>query len=156
MIIETESNLFETSKRTLLVPCNGAGVMGAGLAKVFRLRVPFVYHEYKLRFPRVDNPHQLDRTRSYVLVNIKHPRKNSLIFCTKYHWKEDASTFLIERNLATLNEQWDDLEIESLAMPPIGCGYGNLDYRRDVRGLIYKHLATRDVEVCGLSSDILR
>lgn len=150
MITETADSLFLTKMRTILCPCNAAGAMGAGVAKSVRTYYPVAFHEYRQLFPRVENPAALDRRLAETMVNVRLTRRNVLLFCTKYHWTEKSPVELIDRNLAALARDWDILQIETLAMPLIGCGKGGLNYERDVRPLIVKHLSNFTVEICGV------
>lgn len=151
MIIETTNDLFQTSKRTILCTCNAAGAMGKGVALEVKNRSYRVFDVYRSHWPRCNDPRLLDRSLARQLKMAYGPKKNVLLFCTKYHWRENSPIELIDHNLGLLARDWDTLKIESLAMPPLGCGNGNLNWERDVRSLVYQHLSQFDVEVCGLA-----
>lgn len=168
MIRETGGNIFLSKQKTLLVPCNAAGAMGKGLALAFKRRYfPHLFRTYRRYFPLVLDPIELRAYthRAYQLVSVELPRlkgqppeapdHRALLFCTKYHWSESADISLIARNLETLRDDWQRLGIESLALPPIGCGLGGLDYKRDIRPLLFNYLGDDkfDVEVVGLTAD---
>lgn len=162
MIRETHGDIFKSGKKTLVVPCNSAGAMGSGLAKVFRQRFyPGLFNVYRRYFPLIVDPIDMpkDDQRAEVLVCVELPAgKQALLFCTKHHWSGPSDITLIERNLASLARDWDALRIQSLAIPPIGCGLGGLDYRRDVRPLLLHYLSDErfDVEIVGLSNTDLQ
>lgn len=157
MIRETSNDIFQSKQRTLLVPCNAAGAMGSGLARAFKDRYyKPVFSTYRCYFPLIVNPVDMptDDKRANTLVRVGLPkRQQALLFCTKHHWSESSDITLLERNLAKLVRDWHELEIESLAMPPIGCGLGGLDYKRDVRPMLLSYLSDEryNVEVVGLS-----
>lgn len=153
MIVESNSDIFGSGQKTLLCPANAAGAMGSGLAKEMRHRFPhYFFRAYRAQFPLTLEPADLERSRAHRLMCIGLPTKQqALIFCTKYHWKESADLALIDSNLELLARQWEYFGIESIALPPIGCGLGGLSYREEVRPLIEKHLSSFDVHVVGLS-----
>jgi len=62
-----------------------------------------------------------------------------LNFPTKRHWKENSYIEDIEFGLKYLANHYEQMGIQSLAMPPLGCGNGGLNWE-DVRSLIEKHL----------------
>ena len=149
MIKEIVGDLFLTSQRTILCPCNAAGAMGAGVAKTVRDNYPDIHHLYLREFPKAEVG-TLDRTLARKLITVKLTQgKRVLLFCTKYHWKENSAIDLIDANLTQLRVMWRRLEIQSLSMPRIGCGKGKLDYERDVRPLLMHHFGDteHDVEV---------
>ena len=157
MICETRNDIFQSGKKTLVVPCNSAGAMGSGLAESFKKRFyPGLFRVYRRYFPLIVDPNRMpkDDPRAEVLVCVELPkRQQALLFCTKHHWSGPSDITLIERNLASLARDWDVLRIESLAIPPVGCGLGGLDYKRDVRPLLLRYLSDErfDVEIVGLS-----
>jgi O-acetyl-ADP-ribose deacetylase (regulator of RNase III) len=56
-------------------------------------------------------------------------------FPTKEHWKENSKLEDIEHGLQSLTNHVQCLGIKSIAIPPLGCGNGGLNWH-DVRPLI--------------------
>jgi O-acetyl-ADP-ribose deacetylase (regulator of RNase III) len=61
-------------------------------------------------------------------------------FPTKHHWKAKSRIEDIKRGLAALIDEVQRLEITSIAVPPLGCGNGGLNWS-DVRPLIEEAFA---------------
>ncbi len=137
MIIPTQGNLLEAQAEALVNTVNTVGVMGRGIALQFQRAFPsnyaayrkacgagrvvpgevFIYEENTLGGPRW-------------IVN----------FPTKRHWKEKSRAEDILAGLADLVEQVEKLGIRSIAVPPLGCGLGGLDWRQ-VRPMIEEAFA---------------
>lgn len=64
-------------------------------------------------------------------------------FPTKTHWRANTKTEWVEEGLKDLVQVIREKDIHSIAIPPLGCGNGGLDWR-DVRPLIVS--ALEDVE----------
>jgi hypothetical protein len=47
---------------------------------------------------------------------------------------------LVEENLDILSREYKQMGIESLAVPPLGCGNGHLTYQTQVAPLIHRYL----------------
>jgi O-acetyl-ADP-ribose deacetylase (regulator of RNase III) len=68
-------------------------------------------------------------------------------FPTKRHWRSKSRIEDIELGLTALAKDIEELGIQSIAIPPLGCGLGGLDWL-DVRAFIEQELsALEDVEV---------
>ncbi len=80
-------------------------------------------------------------------------------FPTKRHWKEMSRLEYIEQGLNALVKEVRQLGIKTIAIPPLGCGYGGLkwpvvrnlietafDQLPDVQVLLYAPKGTPDAE----------
>lgn len=142
IVFEERGDLLSSGCQTLVCPVNLVGVMGAGLALAFKLRYPGLFPAYKKAC--------FDGTfhrKGFFLFKVSEEKK---ILClpTKRHWKNRSDLPLIDRGLAFIARDWSKNQIYSLALPPIGCGLGGLNYWQDVRGLIVEHLDPINLEVC--------
>ena len=63
-------------------------------------------------------------------------------FATKDHWRDPSKIEYIERGLADLRRAILALELTSVAIPALGCGLGQLDWRT-VRARIEAFASTR-------------
>lgn len=146
-LTEHRGNLFDSQARMLGIPVNIVGVAGRGLALEARRRHPDWYYYYKeaCRRKRFDL-HRLQVYRPegnypYRLLSVP----------TKRHWRDDSSLDDLKIVLAHLRHQcWehrDNLAWQSLALPPLGCGNGHLDYEAEVRPLMYEYLADLPIRV---------
>jgi O-acetyl-ADP-ribose deacetylase (regulator of RNase III) len=62
------------------------------------------------------------------LKNAQNNPRFIINFPTKNHWREPSKIEYIESGLQSLVEAVEQYEINSIAMPAIGCGLGGLDY----------------------------
>ncbi|WP_296280483.1 macro domain-containing protein [Pseudoxanthomonas sp.] len=133
-------DMFKSRAEAIVNTVNCVGVMGKGVALRFRTEWPENYQAYKkacdekwlrpgrlLVFRRGD---LLDDVVPRYLVN----------FPTKVHWRNKSEISYIEDGLDALLVEIRRLDIKSIAMPPLGCGNGGLDWR-DVRPIIERKLA---------------
>jgi len=139
MLWFTRGNLFESQAQTLVNTVNCAGVMGKGVALVFRERYPAMYEDYRRRCEKRE-------IQPGVLTLYKDSRPWVLNFPTKRHWRARSRLEDIEAGLKELVAHYKEWGITSLGMPALGCGHGGLDWS-DVRTLIEKHLGDLDIEI---------
>lgn len=123
---------------------NCVGVMGKGIALQFKNKWPANFAEYAAACKAGEvRPGRMLVHDLGALV-----KPNYIInFPTKDHWRGASKIEFIREGLADLIEQVQRLGIRSIAIPPLGCGNGGLDWA-DVRPLIEAAFADLpDVEV---------
>ena len=125
MTIEAgHGDLFAANVDALVNPVNTAGVMGKGLALQFKKAFPDVFADYaracKHGEVELGRMHVVQRSTSPLFV---------INFPTKKHWRQPSKLEYIESGLDDLVAQVRRLEIRSIAVPPLGCGLGGLDWR---------------------------
>lgn len=141
-VIEVYEDYFSSPVQTLVNPCNVVGAAGRGLSLEFRKRVPGFYKRYQeLCFSGQFDVTQIWRYRW------KETGQQIISLPTKGHWRERSDPVLIETNLSKLVMLAESLEITSMAIPPLGCGNGWLNYERDVRSIMLDILGTLDFDV---------
>lgn len=133
-------NIFESGAQTLVNTVNCVGVMGKGIALEFRLRFPEMYKDYVDRCAR----REVRLGRPYLFRRLFQPW--ILNFPTKDHWRSVARLSDIETGLLYLLEHYREWGIESLAVPPLGCGQGQLEWRI-VGPTLYRYLSRMDIPV---------
>lgn len=103
---------------TFVNPVNCVGVMGAGLAKVFKNRYPDNYQAYRSYCRKGSlRPGGLFLTvNPIVIINL----------ATKHHWKDPSRLDWIETGLDNLDRLCQDNH-KVVALPMLGAGYGGLD-----------------------------
>lgn len=126
MVVEFVSgNLFDAEVDALVNTVNTKGVMGKGVALQFKRAFPQNFEAYKaacaadevkLGLMFVTQTGQLQGPRW--IIN----------FPTKGHWKSRSRIADIEAGLQDLRRVLVDCEISSVAIPPLGCGLGGLDW----------------------------
>jgi len=139
MLRFVRGNLFNSKAQTLVNPVNCVGFMGKGIALDFKKRYPDMYEEYRSRCD--DGTFGIGDLFLY-----KGPTRWVLNFPTKRHYRSRSRLEDIETGLQILAERYREWEIESLALPALGCGHGGLEWS-DVRPLIEKHLGPLDIDV---------
>lgn len=137
MIRTIRGNLLESSCEALVNTVNCIGVMGKGIALQFKQAHPEAYEDYRRACDAgrmvVGRMHVHDRN-SFV-----NPRY-IIHFPTKRHWKGKSRLIDIRDGLADLVRVLRDRAITSIAIPPLGCGNGGLDWA-EVEPLIRAALA---------------
>jgi O-acetyl-ADP-ribose deacetylase (regulator of RNase III)/uncharacterized protein YwgA len=116
-------DLFESEAQTLVNTVNCVGVMGKGIAKGFKERFPDLFEDYAERCER----DEVQLGRPYLYRRMCEPW--ILNFPTKDHWRSVSKLSAIEEGLQHLLDHYEEWEITSLAVPPLGCGNGQLDWR---------------------------
>ncbi|MGH9424939.1 MAG: type II toxin-antitoxin system antitoxin DNA ADP-ribosyl glycohydrolase DarG, partial [Terriglobia bacterium] len=113
------------------------GVMGKGIALQFSKKFPEMFEAYKRACKagevRLGKMHVVERT------DMLNPRY-IINFPTKGHWRSRSRIEDIEAGLAALAGEIRKRGIKSIAVPPLGCGNGGLDWRV-VRPAIERALA---------------
>jgi O-acetyl-ADP-ribose deacetylase (regulator of RNase III)/uncharacterized protein YwgA len=133
-------DLFESRAQTLVNTVNCVGVMGKGVAEQFKRRFPQMFEDYKGRVDR-----RAVRLGEHYLYRV--PSGEQIInFPTKDHWRSPSRLSDIERGLDYLAAHLAEWGVKSLAMPPLGCGNGGLDWS-EVGPLIYRKLQAAPVDV---------
>ncbi len=133
-------DIFQSKAQTLINTVNCVGVMGKGIALEFKERFPQMYEDYISRCEhkevRLGEPYFFQSLIQPQIIN----------FPTKEHWKSLSRIEDIERGLQYLVANYKLWEITSLAIPPLGCGNGQLEWRM-VGPLIYKYVKQLDIPV---------
>ncbi len=126
MIEFKRGDLLTADVAALVNPVNCVGVMGRGLALQFKNAFPdnFTAYAAACRRGRV-KPGRLFVHPTGQRVNPRY----IINFPTKRHWREDSRMADIEAGLAALVQTIRERSIQSLAVPPLGCGLGGLSWR---------------------------
>lgn len=133
-------DIFKSKAQTLVNTVNCVGIMGKGLALEFKKQFPEMFKEYEKKCKdkqiRLGQPY-LYKDSMYRWV---------LLFPTKEDWRSISKLSDIEKGLLYLKEHYKDWGIVSLAVPPLGCGLGALDWRI-VGPTLYRHLNNFDIPI---------
>ena len=132
MIELTHGNLLKQDAEALVNTVNCVGVMGKGIALQFKQAFPGNFKVYKKACDRKEV--QLGKVFVVPLESMYNP-KYIINFPTKDHWKGKSRKSDILTGLESLVEEVKRLQIESIAVPPLGCGYGGLKWT-DVESMI--------------------
>jgi O-acetyl-ADP-ribose deacetylase (regulator of RNase III) len=128
----TQGNLLEAQVDAVVNTVNTVGVMGKGIALMFKERFPENYRAYAAACEAGEvRVGELFITAG---VELEGPRW-IINFPTKKHWRQQARLEWVKDGLEALREFVRNANIKSIAIPPLGCGNGGLDWA-EVRPLI--------------------
>ena len=125
MIRYVQGNLLQAPTEALVNTVNEVGVMGKGIALMFSDEFPENTKAYQeaCRDKRVHVGHM------FVTENEGLIQPHWIInFPTKKHWRGDSQIGWIHDGLEDLRRVIRDKKIQSIALPPLGCGNGGLDW----------------------------
>ncbi|MGH8884122.1 MAG: type II toxin-antitoxin system antitoxin DNA ADP-ribosyl glycohydrolase DarG [Egibacteraceae bacterium] len=135
MIELTQGDLLRADVDALVNTVNTKGVMGKGVALQFKHAFPANYTSYRLACQRGE----VRLGHMFVFDNgLKRPHY-IVNFPTKDHWKGKSRLAHIAAGLDDLVKVISDLQISSIAIPPLGCGNGGLEWS-EVKPLIERKL----------------
>lgn len=144
MITITHGNLLEDKSEALVNTVNTVGVMGKGIALQFRQAYPEMFRSYEKACK--DGEVTPGRMHIFERTTFENP-KFIINFPTKRHWRGNSKMEDIEAGLAALVEDLKRFHIKSIALPPLGCGNGGLEWS-EVRPVIERALAqVPDVQI---------
>jgi O-acetyl-ADP-ribose deacetylase (regulator of RNase III) len=132
MIKITQGDILKADVEALVNTVNCIGVMGRGIALQFSKAFPENSKVYK----SACDQKQLHPGMMLVcdLNRFENPRY-VVNFPTKRHWKGKSRIEDIKSGLKALIEEVRKRNIHSIAIPPLGCGLGGLDWKQ-VRPMI--------------------
>lgn len=142
----SKGDIFESQCDAYVNPVNLIGVMGAGLALKFKEEFPENFKEYNQISIKGDNA--IGMLHVHEVTEDENPDYEGLVvinFPTKSSWKWPSKIEYIEAGLKKLVEVIDDWELESIAIPALGCGLGKLNWE-PVKTLFEKYLGTPEFE----------
>lgn len=138
MIETTTGDILAADAEALVNTVNCVGIMGRGIALQFRKAFPDNFKAYEAVCKR----HELQPGQLFVFETGQLTNPRYIInFPTKRHWKGKSQLADIESGLKALVAEVRRLGIRSIAIPPLGCGQGGLDWAA-VRPRIEKALVT--------------
>ena len=114
-------DILKSKAQTLVNTVNCVGIMGKGIAREFKNRFHEMFKDYIKRCERkeirVGQPYLYKSLLGPQIVN----------FPTKEHWKSVSKVNDIERGLDYLLAHYKEWRVTSIAIPPLGCGNGQLE-----------------------------
>ena len=143
MITFTQGNLLEARVEVLVNTVNTVGVMGKGIALMFKERFDENFRQYAAACKAkevqtgkmfVTQVYELDGPRW--IVN----------FPTKQHWRAPSRMAWVSEGLQDLRRFLVEQNIKSIAIPPLGAGNGGLEWV-EVRAQIEHILGDLDIDI---------
>ena len=140
MIHFKTGDLLTEEAEALVNTVNCVGVMGKGIALDFKKTYPSNFRDYAAACKRGEiKPGHM---HIFETNNLVHPRY-IVNFPTKRHWRDPSRIKDIASGLSDLARVIGDWQIESIALPALGCGLGGLNWL-DVKPLIENVLGDFD------------
>jgi O-acetyl-ADP-ribose deacetylase (regulator of RNase III) len=143
VITFTQGNLLEARAEALVNTVNTVGVMGKGIALMFKERFDENFRRYGAACKAkevqtgkmfVTPVHELDGPRW--IVN----------FPTKQHWRAPSRMEWVVEGLQDLRRFLIEQHVKSIAIPPLGAGNGGLEWA-EVREQIEQVLGDLDIDI---------
>jgi len=135
-----QGDMFASKAQTWVNTVNTKGIMGKGVALEFKRRFPEMHRDYVERCSRGE----VRLGQPYLWRTLLEPWV--LNFPTKDHWRQPSRLADIVEGLEYLRAHHHEWGISSLAVPPLGCGNGGLEWRV-VGPTLYAHLSRLEVPV---------
>lgn len=146
MLQFVEGDFFDYEADIRVNTVNCVGVMGAGVALLFKNKYPKMYEDYvkecnlgrvKIGKPHVWQDAQMFNKKTPIIINLP----------TKDHWKKPSEYEFVEKGLTWLKQYLQDKGNVIITLPALGCGHGGLDWD------VVKELITNRLD--GLQAQIL-
>lgn len=140
MIQETTGDILVANVDAIVNPVNCVGVMGRGLALQYKERFPDNFEAYA----RACQKKLVQPGKMFVFERPEARLPKFVInFPTKRHWRDKSLLADIDAGLVALRTEVETRKIQSIAIPPIGCGLGGLKWE-DVHPRIMSAFAELD------------
>lgn len=125
MISFTQGNLVDADVEAVVNTVNTKGIMGKGIALMFKDKFPANFEAYARACKR-------NEVRIGEMFVTKHGELFGpawiINFPTKTHWRVNTRPEWIKEGLRDLVRVIKQEEIRSIAVPPLGCGNGGLEW----------------------------
>ncbi len=125
MIEYKSGDILKQDAEAIINTVNCVGVMGRGIALQFKKEFPDNFTAYAAACKNGEV--QPGRMFVFETGQLTHPRF-IINFPTKRHWRGKSRMEDIESGLQTLVDVIRHYNIRSVAVPPLGCGLGGLDW----------------------------
>ena len=125
MMIFTQGNLLESRAEALVNTVNTVGVMGKGIALMFKER----FNENFRLYTAACKARQVQIGRMFVteVRELDGPRW-IVNFPTKQHWRAPSQMAWVVEGLQDLRRFLIENKVKSIAIPPLGAGNGGLEW----------------------------
>ena len=133
-------DILKSNAQTLVNTVNCVGIMGKGIALEFKEQFPDMFNDYVARC----NRNEVRLGKPYLFKRLTPPW--ILNFPTKGHWRSVSRIEDIVKGLKYLLQHYKEWGITSLAVPPLGCGQGQLEWKI-VGPTLYRYLNQLDIPV---------
>lgn len=126
MITFRQGNLLDSGAEAVVNTVNTVGVMGKGIALMFKEAFPDNFKAYKAACKA--GKVQIGQVFVTERLNLEGGPKWIINFPTKEHWRNPSKLEWIIEGLKDLKRVIVEKKIRSIALPPLGSGNGGLDW----------------------------
>ncbi len=141
MIHYTQGNLLDAEVEALVNTVNTVGIMGKGIALMFKEAFPENFRLYAAACKQGEvQIGKMFVTERPLLAGSGAVPRWIINFPTKRDWRDRTRLDWVQAGLADLTRILQEKAIRSVALPPLGCGNGGLEWAA-VRPLIEQALA---------------
>lgn len=134
-------NIFNTKAQTIVNTVNCVGVMGKGIALVFKLRYPSMFEQYQKYCKQ-----NLIAVGKLWIYKGEPTNPWVLNFPTKTHWKLPSEYEYIEKGLQKFVDTYKEKDITSIAFPLLGANNGGLDKDKIMETMLH-YLSKCDIPI---------
>jgi len=163
MIEIAKGNILEADAEALVNTVNCVGFMGKGIALQFKQAFPANFKAYQAAC----HAGQVVPGRMLIFDNGRLINPRYIInFPTKRHWRGKSRLADVRSGLKALIADIRRLGVHSIAVPPLGCGLGGLDWKKvrpiieqafseapDVHVLLFEPVGTPDAKAIPVRTD---
>ena len=137
-------NIFASPRQTLVNTVNCDGVMGAGIALEFKLRIPEMFDRYveHCRAGRIN----IGSLWLYKPPAEAREQRWALNFPTKRHWKYPSKVAYLEAGLEKFLATYQEKGIQSIAFPLLGATNGGIPEDESL-AVMQQYLSQCDIPV---------
>ncbi len=127
MLKTSRGNIFTSDAEAIVNTVNCVGVMGKGIALQSKKAFPQNYDAYE----KASKQGEIEPGKMFVFeTNQLIGPKYIINFPTKRHWRDRSRYEDIAVGLNALAKVICQLNLKSVAIPPLGCGLGGLNWKR--------------------------
>lgn len=145
MIKYKKGNLLDSDAEALVNTVNTVGVMGKGIALMFKEKFPDNMANYK----KACQDKLVQTGKMFITERPNSTPRWIINFPTKQHWKNPSKMEWIKEGLRDLHQFIQANSIKSIAIPPLGAGNGGLPWqavRRQIESTL-NDLVNVDIQI---------
>ncbi len=137
-------DMMQSDAVALVNTVNTVGVMGKGIALQFKE----AFRQNNKVYIEACKRNELAPGKLIAVwdENLQSGKKFIINFPTKVHWRQPSKYEYIEKGLDALRILIQEENIPSIAIPPLGCGNGGLEWSR-VKAMIEQKLSGLDIRI---------
>lgn len=140
MLTYVRTSVLDSDAQTVVNTVNTEGVMGKGIAAVYKRRYPRMYKRYR----------ELCKAGKFKVGQLWLWKENGqwiLNFPTKTTWRRPSEVSYIEAGLRKFVDTYEERGITEISFPRLGCGNGGLDWETQVRPVMERYLSRLPIPV---------